>query len=108
MIPIQQLMPEALAQVLRKAPMSPEKLAFAWRAAVGSAVANVTTIALRERVLYVTARETAWQREVKRAAPVILARLNAMLDGAVGRLDVKAASSADPSAGGSGSGRRRR
>ena len=41
MIPLQQFMPDALAAILRKAPLTPEKVDFAWRSAVGGAVAQV-------------------------------------------------------------------
>ena len=77
-------MPQALAAVLRKAPDSPEKMAFAWRAAVGMAVANVTTVELRGHVLVVQAKDVAWRREIERSAGLIRSRLNSMLgDGAV-------------------------
>jgi predicted nucleic acid-binding Zn ribbon protein len=107
-IPIQQVMPDALAAVLKKAPLTPEKVAFAWRSAVGAAVANVTTVALRERVLHVVARDRTWQREVKRSTPFILARLKTVLGDEIARLDVTAAPAPGQSAGESGSARRRR
>lgn len=79
--------------------MTPEKLAFAWQSAVGAALANVTTISLREGVLHVAARDRTWQREVRRSMPVILARLKTMLGDEIRRLDITAASdrSADES-----------
>ena len=79
MLPLQQVMPEALALVLRKAPLTPEKVAFAWRTAVGPAVDRVTTIELSGSVLHVRARDAAWQREVERSAALIRARLDALL-----------------------------
>ncbi len=82
-------MPQALAEVLRKAPLSPEKVAFAWRSAVGSGVDNVTTAELNGHVLYVRARDAAWRREIERSAAVIRNRLNALLgDGVVKTLQV--------------------
>ena len=82
-------MPYALAEVLRKAPLSPEKVAFAWRSAVGSAVDNVTSTELNGHVLYVRARDAAWRREIERSAAVIRTRLNALLgDGVVKTLQV--------------------
>ena len=101
-------MPEALAAVLRRAPLTPEKVAFAWRTAVGPAVANVTAIELRGAVLHVTARDRTWQREVKRAAPVVLARLNSVLGETVTRLDVTVVPPPGREAGGSGSARHHR
>jgi hypothetical protein len=83
-------MPAALAEILRKAPDSPEKTAFAWRAAVGAAVANVTTIELKGHVLLVHAKDAAWRREIERSAGMIRSRLNTLLgDGAIRQLDVR-------------------
>ena len=79
MIPVSQFMPAALAEVLRKAPLTPEKVAFAWRASVGAAVDKMTTIALRDRVLHVRAKDAAWQREVERSAGLIRSRLDRLL-----------------------------
>jgi len=82
-------MPKVLAEVLRKAPLSPEKVAFAWRAAVGPAVDNATAIDLRDQVLLVRVKDVAWQREVERSAALIRARLDALLgDGVVRRVEV--------------------
>lgn len=88
-IPVHQVMPAALAVVLRKAPLTPEKIAFAWRTAVGPSVDRVTTIALRGRVLHVRAKDAAWQREVERSAGLIRSRLAVLLgDDVVRGLDV--------------------
>ena len=89
MIPAQQVMPSALAVILRKAPLTPEKVAFAWRTAVGPAVDRATTVALTGRVLHVRATDAAWQREVERSAALIRTRLAALLgDDIVRGLDV--------------------
>jgi hypothetical protein len=72
-------MPEALAAIVRRAPLTPEKVAFSWRTAVGPAVNKVTTIELRGGVLYVRAKDAAWQREVERSAALIRSRLDALL-----------------------------
>ena len=79
MIPVQQVIPGALEAVLRKAPLTREKVAFAWRVVVGPAVARATSIELRDHVLYVRAKDAAWQREIGRAMPVIQKRLTALL-----------------------------
>lgn len=82
-------MPDALAEVLRKAPLTPEKIAFAWRAAVGPAVDNVTSIELRGRVLYVGVKDAQWQREVERSLGVVRSRMEALLGkGSVGDIRV--------------------
>ena len=72
-------MPDALAVVLRKAPLTPDKVAFAWRTAVGPAVDRVTTVELKGRVLQVRAKDPAWQREVERSAGLIRSRLGLLL-----------------------------
>jgi hypothetical protein len=89
MIPVHDVIPGALADVLRRAPLTPEKVAFAWRTAVGPAVDRVTSIELKGRVLHVRAKDTSWQREVERSAALIRNRLNDLLgDGVVRGLDV--------------------
>lgn len=88
-IPVNALVSDALATVLRKAPLTPEKVAFAWRTAVGPAVDRVTTIELRGPVLRVRAKDAAWQREVERSAALIRIRLDALLGpGVVRGIDV--------------------
>ena len=78
-IPVQRFLPEALAQLLRKAPLSEHKVAFAWRSSVGPAIDRGTTVSLRDGVLHVTAKEPAWAREVERSQGLIRARLDALL-----------------------------
>jgi hypothetical protein len=78
-IPVNHVMPAALAEVLRRAPLTPEKVAFSWRTAVGPAVDNVTAVELHEGVLYVRARDATWQREIERSAALIRSRLDGLL-----------------------------
>ena len=134
MIPVHAIVPGALAAVIRKAPLSEEKVAFAWRTAVGAAVAGASEATLDAGVLRVRARDRAWQREIERSAAVIRGRLDDLLGAAVVRyIDVTVAAAApesrlpapavppargsaaaarvpksSPSAGGSGNARRRR
>ena len=72
-------MPDALAAVLRRAPLTPEKVAFSWRTAVGPAVDKVTSVQLRNGVLHVRAKDATWQREVERSAALIRSRLDSLL-----------------------------
>ena len=72
-------MPDALAEVLRKAPLTDEKIAFAWRAAVGAAMDRGTTVSLDRGVLRVRAKDPAWRREVERSTTLIRARLDVLL-----------------------------
>jgi predicted nucleic acid-binding Zn ribbon protein len=75
-----QLIPAVLAEVIRKAPLCPEKVEFAWRAAVGSAIDRVTTVRLDDAgVLHVKAADAPWAREVKRSSRLILKRLETLL-----------------------------
>lgn len=89
MIPVHRFMPDALAAVLRKAPLSDEKIAFAWRTAVGPSVDRVTRIELDGTTLRVRARDAQWRREIEHSAGLIRARLDALLGAGVVRgLDV--------------------
>ena len=90
--PAHLLMPSALAVILRNAPLTPEKVALAWRAAVGPAVDKATSVELQDEVLRVRAKDAAWRREVERSSPLILARLQTLLGKDVVRfIDVKSA-----------------
>ena len=96
-IPVHQVLPAALTEILRKAPLTPEKIAFAWRSAVGAAMDKVTTTELRGGVLHVQAKDAAWQREVERSAAVIRMRLDTLLGtGVVRYVEVTAAASGSP------------
>jgi predicted nucleic acid-binding Zn ribbon protein len=81
------IIPAVLSEVIRKAPLCPEKVDFAWRAAVGPAVERMTTVRLDDHgVLHVTA-DPQWAREVKRSSKLILSRLAGLLgDGVVKKL----------------------
>jgi hypothetical protein len=82
-IHLREFMPGALAEALRRAPLSPEKVAFAWRMAVGPSVDRVTSVQLAGHVLRVRAKDAAWRREVERSSGVIRSRLDALLGKAV-------------------------
>jgi hypothetical protein len=84
------LLPGVLAAILRNAPLTPEKVAFAWRAAVGPAVDKATSIELRNGLMVVHAKDGSWRREVERSTPLIRSRLQALLgDGVVRYIDVR-------------------
>ncbi len=86
MIQVHRVIPDALAEILRQAPLTDEKVAFAWRAAVGPAIDRGTTVSLRDGVLRVVVREQAWGREVERSDALIRARLEALLGRGVVRV----------------------
>jgi len=93
MIPLQQVMPAALASVLRQAPLSPEKVAFAWRTAVGAAIDRASTVELRGSTLAVSVKSDEWRHEIARSAPMIRARLDLVLgSGVVTWIDVASGS----------------
>ena len=74
------VIPAVLSEVIRKAPLCPEKVDFVWRSAVGSAMARVTNVRLDDDgVLYVMAADAQWAQEVKRSSRLILARLATLL-----------------------------
>ena len=79
MEPLNQFVPDALASILRRAPLSDDKVSFAWRLVVGQAVDKATTVALQRGTLIVRARDEAWRREVERSAGVIRSRLEPLL-----------------------------
>ena len=90
MRPLNQAVPGALASLLRAAPLSPGKVTFAWRTAVGPAMDRVTSVRLESGVLLVDATSPQWAREVARASGIILARLQTLLGAeAVGRIEVR-------------------
>ena len=56
-------MPGALAEVLRRAPLTPEKVAFAWRTAVGAAVDRATGVELRGSTLVVVVKSDSFRQK---------------------------------------------
>jgi Dna[CI] antecedent, DciA len=70
-----QVMPAVVADVIRKAPLSNEKVAFAWRLAVGPAVDKATKVRLADDgTLYVSAAP-AWLDGVRQSVGLIRSRL---------------------------------
>ena len=83
-------LPGALAELLRGSPMSPGKLEFAWKAAVGPALERVTSPRLEGKVVVVRADTPEWARAVSASAAIILRRLQTLLgEAAVSRIDVR-------------------
>jgi predicted nucleic acid-binding Zn ribbon protein len=70
------VLPQVVADVVRKAPLTPEKVAFAWRLAVGPAIAKATTVRLDpDGTLYLKAESQAWIDSVMSSAGMIRSRL---------------------------------
>ena len=79
MKPLTHSIPGALSDLLRDAPLSPGKVAFAWTAAVGAALDRVTRVRLEADILVVETTSPQWSHEVRRSIGVILPRLQALL-----------------------------
>ena len=87
---IKNAMPSVVAEIVRAAPLSPAKVAFAWRLAVGPTVDRNTTIQLDQGTLLVEAATPQWAEEVKRSTRVITGRLRSMLGNeALAKLNVR-------------------
>jgi uncharacterized protein (DUF697 family) len=92
MRPIAHAVPGALTELLKAAPLSDGKVAFAWNAAVGPALGRVTAVKLANRTLLVETPGPQWSREIMRSSPVILARLQRLLGAdAVDAIEVRRA-----------------
>lgn len=71
-----QVMPTVVAEVVRKAPLCDEKVRFAWRLAVGPAVAKATRVRLdAEGTLHLSAESPAWLDSVRQSVGLIRSRL---------------------------------
>jgi hypothetical protein len=68
-----------LPALLARAPLTPEKVDFAWRLAVGAPVHRACTVALTKGTLTVDAPDRAWAHEIERSIDVILARMQRVL-----------------------------
>jgi predicted nucleic acid-binding Zn ribbon protein len=79
MNPIQSFSGGVLSEIIRRQPASKERTNFAWQLAVGPALARVTTVALSETTLTVSARDERWLKEIARSKDVILAKLQQLL-----------------------------
>lgn len=76
MIQANKVLPAIVAEVIRKAPLTDEKVAFAWRLAVGPATAKATTVRLGANgILYVKSDSPAWSDAVGKSLGVIRSRL---------------------------------
>lgn len=80
----------ALASILRDGPLSPGKLQFAWRLAVGPAIHRVSSAALGPNgSVIVSVSDARWRKEIGRSREAIRQRLAALLgDDAVKRIVV--------------------
>ena len=81
-------MPGVVAEVIRKAPLTDEKVTFAWRLTVGPAMAKATSVRLAsDGTLYLRADSPAWLDGVRQSVGLIRSRLAHYLgDDAVKRI----------------------
>lgn len=76
---VSSLLAGVLPALLRRAPLTQDKLDFAWRTVVGTALARATRVRLEHGVLTVSADDGRWADEVSRARGVVLVRLRELL-----------------------------
>jgi len=81
----------ALVGIVRPAPLSVEKVLFAWRLSVGPAVARATRVTLGDdRVLVARLADGRWHSELDRQSRMILSRMQDLLgDDTVTRLELR-------------------
>ncbi len=79
MRPLTHAVPGAIADLLRDAPLSDGKVAFAWKVAVGPAMDSATAIKLEGTLLLIDVANEQWAREIRRSSGVILSRLGTLL-----------------------------
>jgi hypothetical protein len=77
--PLTTLADSVLPELLARAPLTPEKIDFAWRLAVGAPVHRACAITLTNGTLAVSVPDRAWAREIERSLDVILVRMQRML-----------------------------
>jgi hypothetical protein len=92
MIPAQSVIHGVVAEMLKHAPLTPEKVSFAWRTAVGPSIGRVSSARLGDAgVLYVTVVEPHWGPAIMKSSGLILHRLSSLLGpGIVTRLETEA------------------
>ena len=71
--------PAVLAAAIRRQPASPARTAFAWSVAAGPAMARAASVEARDRVLWVTPKDTRWSREIERSSETLLVRVQTLL-----------------------------
>ena len=73
------LVPAALMELLRTAPLSNGKVGFAWRTVVGPGVGRASEVRLEGGVLIVQTTSHQWTREIRRSSAMILGRMQEYL-----------------------------
>jgi hypothetical protein len=90
MIAVQRVLPDTLSEIVRRQPLTQAKVDFAWRTAVGPALARVSSARLDGNgTLLVRTEDDRWTREIERAREVIRARLDRLLGPDLKRLEIQ-------------------
>jgi hypothetical protein len=89
MIAVQRVLPDTLTEIVRRQPLTQAKVDFAWRTAVGPALARVSSARLDgDGTLRVRTDDERWTREIERAREVIRARLDRLLGDDLKRVEI--------------------
>jgi predicted nucleic acid-binding Zn ribbon protein len=80
------LLSTVLPALLARAPLTQEKVEFAWRTVAGEALARATRVRLANGVLHVEADDRRWLEEVARARAALIPRLAPLLGDGVVRI----------------------
>jgi len=84
MEPLGPLVDSVIPRLIAQSPMTPEKVSFAWRMAVGPTIDRVTRARLAGVTLLVDG-DAQWLREVDRSRDLILSRVQRLLGAGVVR-----------------------
>ncbi len=77
---LRDLMPGVLHTIVRGAPPSVERTAFAWRMAVGASIDRVSHVSLAPSGrLLVRFDDRHWKKEVERSLPLVIERMKSLL-----------------------------
>ena len=80
MLSTRDVAPGAIKEILRRQPVSPGKVQFAWESAVGPSVARATSAELdASATLHVTVHTESWRSEIVRSKPLIIRRMAELL-----------------------------
>jgi hypothetical protein len=91
MIAVQRVLPDMLAAIVRRQPLSPAKVDFAWRTSVGPALARATTVRLRDDgALVVRLTDARWKAELNRGRTLLRERLGVLLGDDLQRIVIHA------------------
>jgi hypothetical protein len=90
MTPAHHILPGVIADMIRRQPLSPAKVAFAWRTVAGAAVARASTVDLQANgTLLVFVDDPRWRQEIERALGMLRPRLATLLGDAVRWIEVR-------------------